>query len=288
MTIKFEKIKRPKIKMVVKEGEKYLWPQFHSSHYMTANKSIVDSLPRSSKFFTFYWVIDNEEILVGCLGVLNQISNKPARRITRMVVKEEFQGLGFSKIMLNNISELYRRQGIIMYITTFHPRLGQFFENSNEWEPSANNMKAFKSLKEKELSKDIDGHPFENSLRDGVAMYRYHYVGNSDYSLEYNPLVLEDLLEESKDLDDNGKEYKKLKRKINAIQRAKDSDYKEEKPEETKVDNPEHIKRKEEHNRIFKKKRKVLSASERKAKRDELKAKKAKKSQKDKEILDDF
>ena len=281
MTIKFKKIKRPKVKMVVKEGEKWLWPQFHSSHYMTANKSIIDSLPRSSKFFTFYWVLDNEEILVGCLGVLNQISNKPARRITRLVVKEEFQGLGFSKIMLNNISELYRRQGIIMYITTFHPRLGQFFENSDEWEPSANNMKVFNT-------NSIEDNPLKDSLRDGVAMYRYHYVGNSDYSLEYNPLVLEDLLKESKNLDDNGKEYKKLKRKINAIQRAKDPDYKEERPEEAKVDNPEHIKRKEEHNRIFKKKRKVLSASERKAKRDELKAQKAQKAQKNKEILDDF
>lgn len=288
MIIKFEKIKRPNIKMVVKEGEKEQWASagFHDHHYMTANQSIIDSLPRSCKFFTFYWVKDNEEILIGCLGVLNQISNKPARRITRLIVLPEFQGLGFSKIMLNNISELYRKEGIVMYITTFHPRLGQFFENSSEWNPSTNNMESFKSLKEKDLSKDIDGHPFKKSLRDGVAMYRYHYVGNSDYTLEYNPLVLDGLLEKSQHLDDNEKEYKKLKRKINAIQRAKDPNYKEPEPEETKINNPEHIKRKEEHNKIFKKKRKVLSASERKAKRDELKRLKRLKENKD--TLDDF
>ena len=282
MKLQLNKIQKPEKVLRVKEGEKYLWPQFHHAHYMTANQSIIDSLPRSCKFFTFYWIQDNEEVLVGCLGVLNQISSKPARRITRMVVKEEYQGLGFSKIMLNNIAELYKKEGITMYITTFHPRLGQFFEHSNSWTASTNNMKTFKTLKEKELTQDISEHPFEDSLRDGVAMYRYHYIGNKDYDLVYNPLVLEDLLEASKDLDDNDKEYKKLKRKINALESAKDPDYKEEKPDNLKVDDPNHIKAKEEHNRLFKKKRKVLSAAERKAKRDDLKA------DKNKDILDDF
>jgi len=285
MKIEFKKINKIKNIVRVKEGEKYLWPLFHEHHYMTANKSIIDSLPRSSKFFTFYWVRENKEILIGCLGVLNQIAKKPSRRITRMVVLPEYQGLGFSKIMLNNISEMYNKENITMYITTFHPRLGNFFSKSNNWSPSTNNMKTFKQLKEKELTQDINDHPFEDSLRDGVAMFRYHYTGDKNYDLEYNPLILTYLLEQAKDLDDNDNEYKKLKRKINLIERAKDPDYKEsiEIPPELKKDDPKHIKSKEEHNKIFKKKRKVLSADERKAKRKELKELKDKK-----EVLDDF
>jgi GNAT superfamily N-acetyltransferase len=274
MIFNFKSIKKPKYKLVVKEAEKYLWPQFHEHHYMTANKSIIDSLPRSSKFFTFYWVRNNEEILIGCLGVLNQVSKYPARRITRLVVLPEFQGLGFSKLMLNSISELYLKEKITMYITTFHPGLGNFFEKSNAWEPSANNMKEFKSLKDKELSSDISEHPFEESLRDGVAMFRYHYVGNTNYSLDYNPLKLEDLLEQAKGLDDNDKEYKKIKRKIQALKRKQDPNYKEEKPKELLIDDPEHIKAKSEHKYLFKKnKRKVLSTSERNALRAEKKEK---------------
>ena len=264
----FKSFSKPKHTLVVKEGEKYLWPLFHDHHYMTSNQSIIDSLPRSSKFFTFYWIRENEEILIGCLGVLNQISKYPARRITRMVILPEYQGLGFAPLMLNNISELYNKENITMYITTFHPRLGNFFENSNSWEPSNNNMKEFRT-------NSIDDNPLKDTLRDGVAMYRYHYVGNTNYNLEYNPLTITKLEAELKITDDNDKEYKSLKRKIQQELRKADPSYKEPTPDELKTDNPEHLKSKEEHKKLFKKnKRKVLTASERKAKKLENKIKK--------------
>jgi len=259
VNFKFEAFKKQKKTVVVKEAEKYLWPIFHPHHYMTMNMDIIESLPRSSKFFTFYWVRGNEEILIGCLGVLNQVSKYPARRITRLVVLPEFQGLGFSKIMINNISEMYKKEGIGMYITTFHPGLGNFFEKSSAWEPSANNMKTFRT-------NSTEGNSMADSLRDGVAMFRYHYVGCTGYALQYNPLKLEDLLEQSKNLDDNDKEYKKIKRKIAALKRKQDPDFTEEIPDSLKASDPEHIKAKEEHHKIFNKpKRKVLTAQERKA-----------------------
>jgi len=259
MTFKFQAFKKQKKTVIVKEAEKYLWPIFHPHHYMTMNMDIIESLPRSSKFFTFYWLRGDEEILIGCLGVLNQISKYPARRITRLVVLPEFQGLGFSKIMLENISEMYKKEGITMYITTFHPGLGNYFEKSSSWEPSANNMRTFRT-------NSTEGNSLADSLRDGVAMFRYHYIGCTDYSLEYNPLKIDELQEKSKNLDNNDEEYKKIKRKIASLKRKQDPDYKEEKPEYLSTDNPEHIKAKEEHRKIFKKtKRKVLTAQERKA-----------------------
>jgi len=270
MELKLKKFKKPIPEMLVREGEKFLWPQFHPHHYMTANNPVNDSLPRSSKFFTFYWLKNGKEILIGCLGVLNQISKKgQARRITRMVVKPEFQGLGFSKIMINSIADLYLKENIPMYISTFHPRLGSMFEKSNSWEASANNMKEFKKLVDKDLTKDMSDHPFEDTLRDGVAMYRYHYIGNKDYTLDYNPLILEDLLEISKTIEDNGKEYKKIQAKIKAQQRKKDPNWKETIfAPELKITDENHIKAKEEHKRLFKKnKRKVLTSEERKEKK---------------------
>jgi len=286
MTFEFKHINKPSTVLRVKEAEKYLWPLFHPHHYMTAYQDIIESLPRSCKFFTFYWVRNNEEILVGCLGVLNQVSKYPARRITRLVVLPEFQGLGFSKIMLENISEMYKKENINMYITTFHPGLGQYFEKSNFWVPSANNMREFKPLKEKDLSSDITEHPFEKSIRDGMAMYRYHYIGFTDYTLEYNPLKLEDLLEQAKILDDNDKEYKKIKRKIAQLKKKEDPNYKEEMPKSLKIDDPNHIKAKEEHKRLFNKKpnRKKLSSKERK----ELKAQKKAQNQNKKDDFNEF
>jgi len=264
----FKSFKKPEHTLVVKEGEKYLWPLFHNHHYMTSNQSIIDSLPRSSKFFTFYWIRENKEILIGCLGVLNQISKKPARRVTRMVILPEYQGLGFAPIMLNNISELYLKENITMYISTFHPRLGNYFENSNSWVASNNNMTTFRTA-------TVEEGPLKDTLRDGVAMYRYHYIGGTGYKLNFNPLTITKYEAELKKMDNNNKEYKNLKRKLQSLKKIAETDYKETTPEELKTSYPEHIKSKKEHKQLFKKnKRKTLTTAERKAKKLELKIKK--------------
>ena len=240
--VKFSSFEKPKHKLEVREEEKHLWPLFHPHHYMTANDPLMDSLPRSSKFFTFYWVQDGVETLVGCLGVINQIGKFPARRITRLVVLPEFQGLGFSKLMLNSISEMYLKLDIKMYIVTFHPRLGGFLGASNAWAESFNNMKEFK------LTVD-ESRPMANTLRDGIAMYRYNYIGDSGYSLKYHPIDLYTKQKQLDSMEPEDKGYNDLRLELNRLNKLKHPIYNEQKPPSLRVDDETHLKSKEEHAR---------------------------------------
>jgi len=160
MNIKFKSFNKPKLNIIVKEGEKHLWKNFAEHHYMD------HSLPKSCVFYTFYWVKDNEEILVGCTGVLFQIArNLTARRFTRLVVLPEYQGLGFGSLIINTIASYYKNEGIQrFYLSTFHPRLGEYMRNSDKWTPSNNNLTEFKT-NDKAATKAMKG------LRDGIKMY---------------------------------------------------------------------------------------------------------------------
>lgn len=203
------------ITLSVKEGEKHLWSKFHPYHYMTANQDPKTSFPNAAKIYTFYWLKDDTEILVGCLGVMFQIASYPAKRLTRVVVLPEFQGLGISSKMVNSISNFYTSHGFKVYGATFHPRLGEFREKSKNWSSGHYNQRSFK-LSTDHQEKTMTG------LRDGQKMYRHFYSLSTNYTLKYDPVILATLQKEikvlEKDLtDDNAKEYKGKRKQLKEI-----------------------------------------------------------------------
>lgn len=175
---------KPKYNIRVKLNERHLWPVFSEHHYMSG------SLASGASFYTFYLYKDGKETLFGCLGVVPQIAKIPARRITRLVILPEYQGLSLAGPMINNIGAYYHSKGIKLYSATFHPRLGTYQEKSNLWSPSAHNMKAHK------VNDEFFDDSLHNGLRDGVAMYRYHYNPEAiqeeipKFKLIYDPLAL--------------------------------------------------------------------------------------------------
>jgi GNAT superfamily N-acetyltransferase len=258
MKIKIEPIEKFSKTLIVKEGEKHLWKLFHPFHYMTSNQNIKNSLPCSSRFYTFYWKRDNKEILIGCLGVINQISKHPSRRVTRMVVLPEFQGLGFASKMLNSIGRFFKDNLMTLYISTYHPRLGSFFEKSEQWEPSANNMVEFK--KNINIPKE---HELSDTLRDGEAMFRYHFVGDRQ-KLIHNPLRLNYLRYSIKRLKEDASEYKKLESELKVLESTKYYPKLKE-MKELKVTADWHLKAKEENKNLFGRNKRIpLSKEERK------------------------
>lgn len=215
MKIILQNIPQFKIELIVKEGEKHLWKKFAPYHYMTANKPHDKTLPNGAKFFTFYWTNNNTEILVGCIGVMFQIASYPAKRLTRTIVLPEFQGLGISSKMINSISDFYTKQGFKVYGATYHPRLGEYRENSKNWVAGHYNQREFK------LSKDHNEKSMAG-LRDGEKMYRHYYTQTLNYDLLFDPIELHNLEKEIKTLEkditsENLDEYKTLRKKLNKI-----------------------------------------------------------------------
>jgi len=210
-----ESIPKFKIDLVVRVDEKNLWPLFAPYHYMTANKPHETSLPNGAKFFTFYWLKDNKEILVGCTGIMFQIASYPAKRLTRTIVLPEFQGLSISSKIINSISDFYTNQGFKIYGATYHPRLGEYREQSENWTAGHYNQREFK-LSKNHTEKTMSG------LRDGEKMYRHFYIQTSKYSIIYDPLDLSKLEKEIIELEKNLTEenfdnYKTLRKKLNKI-----------------------------------------------------------------------
>lgn len=270
MKIKLSKFKKDKPIIIVKEGEREKWKYFHEYHYMTANKTAKESLPHSCKFFTFYWLKDEKEILIGCIGVLNQISVHPSRRFTRLVILPEFQGLGFSTIMMNNIAEIYKKKNINMYIATFHPRLGSYFERSSLWIASNNNMREFRKT-------EIAEGTLKDTIRDGQCMYRYKYGGMCDYEMIYNPIDLSELETQLRSLTKDSKERKECVAKIKHIKRIKKEHFIDVLPETLSKDAVWHLEAKGDVKRLFKRnKRKPLTREERAIAKAKLKEKKEK------------
>jgi len=256
MKITSTTFEKPQLNIIVKEGEKHLWDKFKFHHYMSHD------LPNSSVFYTFYWVQDDIETLIGCSGILFQIAkNISARRFTRVVVLPEYQGLGFGSKMINTLGKYYKDSGIDkIFLATFHPRLGEYMEASKYWTPSANNLQEFNK-------NELDKSSTIKNLRDGVAMYRYNFIGWGDYELLYDPILIRKLKNEvqetKKEFGIDSKQYKLILAKYNTAPKS------EPLPEtpiiELQTNFEGHIKSKEEHKKLFKKnKRKVLTAAERK------------------------
>lgn len=260
MTEEIKTYDRPMYKVRVKVNERHLWPIFHPHHYMT------DSLASGATFYTFYMYKDGEETLFGCCGVITQIAKQPSRRLTRLVILPEFQGLGLAKHIINHIGEYYQSKGIRLYSATFHPRLGDYRARSEYWQESSNH------LSERTVHNDF----FEQSdmhigLRDGVAMHRYYYDSSKlpeskrpQYNLLYDTLALSELkTKKAKSNDSNEilnltKTINKIEKEINEIEQKvfeNDSLIKEQKQMEIDKQNLK---------RLFKKpKRKPLSKQER-------------------------
>lgn len=254
----------------IKHGERHLWKLFHPYHYMTAEMEEDKSLASGASFYTFYLYEEGKETLFGCVGVIPQISTKPARRFTRLVILPEFQGMGLVGTCIDHLAQYYHSKGIKIYSATFHPKLGHYRENSPLWQASANNMKSFETSKEN-FDKGLGA---QTGLRDGQAMFRYNYNPTTkevpEYVLVYDVLKVLSLKtkrqrSESKEERANlTKEIDELEANLKLQQSIIDNkDYKL----VTEVDAE---KSKAKMNKMFKKnKRKVLTPEERKKLKEE-------------------
>jgi N-acetylglutamate synthase-like GNAT family acetyltransferase len=283
---KFKSFSKENFKIIVKENEKHLWNKYFAEHHYMDHK-----LPQACSFYTFYFIKDNKEILFGCSGLLFQISKKYiAKRLTRVVVLPEYQGLGYGSKIINIMGSYCANNNIQkLYITTFHPRLGEYLKASSNWKASHNNLLEFKT-NEQANSNGMSG------LRDGVSMYRYYYDGlgnNTKLKMFYSPLKILSLQNEIKALqkEDNEKNKKRIKeliQELNIQLNIKDnSKYIDIIPEKLTINSEQHKKAKEEHKTLFKKNKRIpLTASERKAKKLELKLQKEKENENN--SLDEF
>lgn len=158
---------RPNIEIKVCRVETSEWDRFKKHHYMT------EEINKGCKSLLFSW---NSQPIAFCA-----LLNKPFRGghknnhiISRLVILPDFQGFGFTRDILHFVGGLITALGGNLYIKTVHRKMGRFLQNSDEWEPTANNGKYRKGVYDKRAKNRLER-----------TSYCYKYVGSPIYGYEY-------------------------------------------------------------------------------------------------------
>lgn len=147
---------RPKIELQIFRCRYETWSLFKQHHYLS------DDLNKSAINYIILWN-DKPICFVGILSFPG-VGDEKTRRVSRIVVLPDFQGLGLGKIILNYISSLYAKEKSTMYIRTMSPSLGISLSKDKNWIATSSNMKIPQA--------DTNGRKLIER-----ASYSYKYIG---------------------------------------------------------------------------------------------------------------
>jgi ABC-type lipoprotein export system ATPase subunit/GNAT superfamily N-acetyltransferase len=124
---------RPKIELQVFRCRYETWNLFKQHHYLT------EDLNKAAQCYVFLWN-DKPIAFVGILPFPG-VGDPKTRRISRIVVLPDFQGLGLGKEIVNYISALYWKEKHQMFIRTMNPALGIALDKDSNWSQTAGHLK---------------------------------------------------------------------------------------------------------------------------------------------------
>lgn len=124
---------RPKINVSIFRCRYEAWKIFKQHHYLTEN------IQKSAEMF----MIELNGQYIGFFGILPfpGVGDAKTRRLSRMVILPDFQGLGIGTQIFNYLCSLYAAEGHQMYVRTVSPGLGKFMEKNDNWQATSSNGK---------------------------------------------------------------------------------------------------------------------------------------------------
>ena len=116
---------------------------------------------------------------VGFVGILNspRKGQRFGHSISRICIKEDYQGLGLSMKILNFCGGILKSLGedYHLYIKTIHEKMGEGLERSDTWNPTSYNGKIRSNTK-------FEQGKYNNRLER--KSYCFKYVGDAIYGYE--------------------------------------------------------------------------------------------------------
>lgn len=116
-------LRRPEIKLEVREVPKEMWSLFRKHHYLSTNLN-----PTAKCYGAF---LDGQ--IVAFRAVLPQIGMKDTKRGHRLVTLPDFQGIGIGTKLANFVADLYKKQGKRFLMITSHPAMIAGLKHSQKW-----------------------------------------------------------------------------------------------------------------------------------------------------------
>eukprot|EP00919_Chromeraceae_sp_WS-2016_P030291 GHVR01071920.1.p1 GENE.GHVR01071920.1~~GHVR01071920.1.p1 ORF type:complete len:233 (+),score=15.82 GHVR01071920.1:100-699(+) len=122
---------RPKIELQIFRCRYETWNIFKQHHYLT------EDLNKAAQCYVFLW--NDKPISFVAILPFPGVGDSKTRRISRIVILPDFQGLGLGKEIVNYISSLYWKEKHQMFIRTMNPALGIALDKN--WTQTAGHLK---------------------------------------------------------------------------------------------------------------------------------------------------
>jgi len=125
MELTLEKKKRQTRQLYIYQAERSFWRMFSKFHYLDS------SLLKTAACYVA--ILDN--IIVGFCAVIHfpHPSSKMMKRIHRIVVLPDYQGIGIGKLLLNTVCQKYKIEKFKMFLTTSNFAMVKALYNSQNW-----------------------------------------------------------------------------------------------------------------------------------------------------------
>jgi GNAT superfamily N-acetyltransferase len=119
-----EPVARPELTFEVVPAHQSLWRYFSEFHY----------LPSALSPFSQCWLARWQGQPAAFCAVLHSAGYHKRKRISRIVVRPEFQGIGLGRRFLEHIAEHYHSAGHTVSLTTSHPAMVSLLRTSERWQ----------------------------------------------------------------------------------------------------------------------------------------------------------
>lgn len=117
-------LRRPDISLAILRSKRAAWPLFAPHHYLSS------SLSPYAECYLAVW----DDRPVAFAAVLNAIGRKGMKRISRLAVLPDFQGIGIGSALAAAVAEIYHQQGYRVMLTSSHPAMIHLLKHSSRWQ----------------------------------------------------------------------------------------------------------------------------------------------------------
>ena len=159
------RLTRPEIKLEIFRCRYETWKIFKQHHYLSENLN-----PACISYLVLW---NDKPISFVAILPFPGVGDSKTRRISRIVILPDYQGLGIGKSLVDYFSALYWKIDSQMYIRTINPALGiSLTKDKKKWQPTLSNMKA-------DFANDTSGRKLLNR-----PSYSFKYIGEKSTDCE--------------------------------------------------------------------------------------------------------
>ena len=124
-TFRWESLRRPEVNVTIKRCHRSAWELFSRHHYLDHTNV--------TSWVVYVAFVDDQPAAFCSVMAMPHPKLKNARRIARIVMLPDYQGIGIGAQLMNTVASAYVADGKQIYATTSHPAVINGLNHSPNW-----------------------------------------------------------------------------------------------------------------------------------------------------------